>query len=329
MKTTTLLSALLITLLFVSCKGEGGQNGSEQTKITAQSRMNHIVVVVENEDWTGSIGDGIRNALAGPVLGLVNAEPKFSLNQVQPKSFSGFAKRSRNVLVIDKNKPEAFTIKKDVYARPQSVFYAAGDEEQIIASLEENAQRMHQLINSNELTEKKRQIANSTLSTDKSLQENFGIQMNLPAIYETVRKEKDFLWIKRDALNGHMNILVYDLPTGTIDKDSIQVESIIKMRDSIGKKYVLGRPEGSYMVTENVFAPYVKEDIIDNKPALEARGRWDLKNGFMAGPFVNYIIEDEVNDRQVVIEGFVFAPQKSKRDLLFELEAILRSTKVL
>ncbi len=325
MKKATFL--LLIFLATLSCKDD--KTTYAETAVTAQSRMNHVVVVIENEDWTGTIGDAIRNALADPFLGVINEEPAFSLNQIQPKNFNGFATKSRNIVIVDKDKPKGHAHKKNVYARPQSVFYFAGTQEDVISEIEANAEKIKQLISKNEITEKGRQIANSTLSEDKSLEENLGIKMNLPAIYKTAREEDNFLWIERPTPNGTMNILAYAVPAGTITNDSTQVQSIIDTRDKIGRKYVHGRLEGSYMVTENVFAPYVKEEIIDNKPALEARGRWDLKNGFMAGPFVNYIIEDEVNERQVVVEGFVFAPQKNKRDLLFELEAILRSTKIL
>ena len=45
----------------------------------------------------------------------------------------------------------------------------------------------------------------------------------------------------------------------------------------------------------------------------------------MAGPFVNFFIEDLNNKRWVVIEGFTFAPARKKRELMFELETILNT----
>ena len=41
----------------------------------------------------------------------------------------------------------------------------------------------------------------------------------------------------------------------------------------------------------------------------------------MAGPFINYFIEDTNNNRWIVIEGFT-APSTKKRDYMFELETI-------
>ncbi|MFT5022119.1 MAG: phage pi2 protein 07, partial [Colwellia sp.] len=40
-----------------------------------------------------------------------------------------------------------------------------------------------------------------------------------------------------------------------------------------------------------------------------------------------YILNDPKQNRKIVIEGFVFAPNKEKRDYLFELEAIIKTIK--
>ena len=49
----------------------------------------------------------------------------------------------------------------------------------------------------------------------------------------------------------------------------------------------------------------------------------------MAGPFVNYAIKDTKNNRYLILEGLTYNPSKSKRDLVFELEAIIQSVKFL
>jgi len=48
----------------------------------------------------------------------------------------------------------------------------------------------------------------------------------------------------------------------------------------------------------------------------------------MAGPFVKYFVEDIINNRWIVIEGFTFAPSTKKRDYMFELETILNTIKL-
>jgi len=79
------------------------------------------------------------------------------------------------------------------------------------------------------------------------------------------------------------------------------------------------------MITEEAYAPYLFTTEIDGKFAYETKGTWEVKNNFMAGPFVNYAIKDSINNRILVIEGFTFAPSIGKRDYQFELEAIIKS----
>ena len=43
----------------------------------------------------------------------------------------------------------------------------------------------------------------------------------------------------------------------------------------------------------------------------------------MGGPFVSHARVDRPNGRVVVVEGFVFAPEKMKRNLMRQLEAAL------
>jgi len=48
----------------------------------------------------------------------------------------------------------------------------------------------------------------------------------------------------------------------------------------------------------------------------------------MGGPFISYTIEDKENERLIVVEGFSYSPSSKKRDVVFELEAILKTLKL-
>jgi hypothetical protein len=100
------------------------------------------------------------------------------------------------------------------------------------------------------------------------------------------------------------------------------------MRDSVGKAFLPGRNKNSYMITESAYEPYIKKVKIKGFESIETRGTWEVKNDFMAGPFINYIIKDIINNRVLVLEGFVFSPSSKKRDLIFELEAISKSLEI-
>jgi len=104
-------------------------------------------------------------------------------------------------------------------------------------------------------------------------------------------------------------------------------QNIIRLRDSIGGNHVVVDKGGSF-ITEEAFSPFIKKTKFMDFEAFETRGTWEVKNKFMAGPFVNYTVKDTVNNRLLVLEGFVFAPSISKRDYLFELEAIIKTAEL-
>ena len=106
------------------------------------------------------------------------------------------------------------------------------------------------------------------------------------------------------------------------------VNSITASRDTIGKKYIPGSKEGMYMITEAAYSPHIISTKLNNLSAYETRGKWEVKNDFMAGPFINYTIVDKANNRLLVFEGFTYAPNAKKRDYMFELEAIIKTLKI-
>jgi len=97
------------------------------------------------------------------------------------------------------------------------------------------------------------------------------------------------------------------------------------MRDSIGNLYVHGAVRYSRMISQPSFVPILNRTLLIEKDLWQTKGVWEMENDFMSGPFVNYCIFDRVKDRIVVLEGFCYAPSKEKRDLMFELECIMKS----
>lgn len=318
--------SLLIGLLLLSCND--GDSKKQRYLSESSGNINNISVVVDNILWEDTIGEAIRNVLAAPLEGLPQDEPIFSISQMPTQVFSGFATKNRTVLKIEKGKPAATTILNDVYARPQTVVVVSGEtNSEIIDQLNNNSKKIVSALKKTEIKEQQRRISLS-LFDDTPLKDDLGIEMKFPTAYRIAKKADHFFWIRKDIKTGTMDLLVYQVPLSAIRKGDSAVTDIVRLRDSIGEKYIEGRLEGSYLATESAYAPYIFETAIDNKPAFETKGIWDVKNDFMSGPFINYAIEDKPNNRYVVVEGYVFAPSVEKRDYVFELESIIRSVTI-
>ncbi|TYA74147.1 DUF4837 family protein [Seonamhaeicola marinus] len=331
-----LLSTLVLLLVF-SCKDNKGKAPAKFLQ-DSSGNINHVSVILENDLWNGRIGDAIRDVLTKPIYGLPQDEPMFTLSQIPPQVFSGFVTKNRTILKIEMGKDANIEFKEDQYAKPQKVVVLSGkSREDIIGLIKENADKITEIFRNTEIAERQRQMAKSPHKFEQ-IKEKLGLTMAFSSIYEIAKERDNFFWFRKNITTGHSHFMIYDLPYDAIKRNDSTIVQIIKIRDSLGKQYFKGRLDGnvnadgtkisSYMITEDAYTPFHGETIIDNKPAFETKGIWELTNDFMGGAFVNYTIEDKVNKRWVGVEGFVFAPSVEKRNYMLELEAIIKSIKI-
>lgn len=295
-------------------------------------KINKVMVVAKISDWTGDVGKEIRNSFGELQVGLPQAETILSVSQVAPNGFSSMMKGSRNILIISEGEKENFSVKKNIYARPQTIVYVqAKDDASIIKILEERKNEIRSIFLDADID-----FTQSIFQKDKLDEQQFetikklGLTMTIPNKFNKVDDTGEFLWLRNHltsgiAKSGSNNILVYSVPLE--DKNTVS-DSIVAVRNKFGKKYIPGSKEGMYMITEKAYTPFTFDATIDGKKAYETRGKWEVKDDFMAGPFLNYTVIDEKNNRLVIFEGFTYAPSVSKRAFLFELEAIAKSMKI-
>lgn len=290
-------------------------------------KINTISVIIDDPLWNGEIGDSIRNKFASPVIGLPQEEPLFTINQYPVKLLEGFATDSRTIIVVKKGTKNSFEINKNQYASPQNVFHISGKTSSaIIDTIEKNAPKIVQMIKEMEISETQK-INKQSLINPKIITNKFHITLNIPSGYEYMLHKSKFIWLKKEIISGNMSLLIYQVPLHSIKKGDNEIASIVRMRDSIGK-YIHGTDPNTPMITEEGYAPYLFNIQLDGKPTYETKGTWELKNDFMAGPFINYAIVDKAYSRILVLEGFCYSPSKEKRDLMHELEAIIKSVHI-
>ena len=296
-------------------------------KPESSARINSITVVVDNDNWNNTIGDKIRNLYADEYEGLPQIEERFTLKQMPYEAFSGFSRSSRNIIFINKKSNPEFFFEVDKYARPQIYLEIKGNSiKSILEQIDKSKKEAINKFTNGEIEESKRRILKSPLKDTKAM-EDFLIDVKMPSAYSLYKQDKNFIWYQKQIQKGHSNIIVTQLPSQKNIFD-YNIPSVIKLRDSIGEVFLPGRNPESFMISEKEYLPYQKKVNYYGIKMLETRGTWEVKGDFMGGPFLNYLIEDKLNDRVLFVEGFVFAPSKRKRDNIIELEAIIKSLKL-
>ena len=312
---------LFATLFLVSCS-DNKSKGPNST-----GRGSEIIVVCSKQTWSGPVGDTICGALSKYMQGLPEAEPEYTLINIPGKDFSKFLQSHRNVLIIDIKaeikKSRVETIRNE-WAHPQRVIKVlAGSDTAFFNLFAKNSEAIKELFNQNE---RARFSAQSALSRNFAVEElifnQFGIKMIIPKDFYQAKKMSDFVWLRSEATTMSLGLMIYTYPY----KDTAQMSpaAVLTARDRYTRLYVPGPLEGSYMTTErDVYPPISSKILFKNRYALETRGLWKTAGDFMGGPFVNYTIVDTARQRIIVFDGYVYYPNKSKRNYVRQLESII------
>ena len=312
MKKTAIILFFLITAL--SC------SDNQQKLLPASSgNINNISVVTNDQLWEGAVGEVIRENFGRPIYGLPQIEPIFSLSHIPSKVFSGFATKSRTILKIDVSENEGVFNFKNTYAAPQRIIQiTAKSPDKIIEIINENLNSIYSTMYFNEIQEKQRRISKN-LNKTQAIKKNTGVSLKFPSAYRVAKADTNFVWIRRDIETGSVNLF--------IQRQRNQTEqSIIEKRDSISKIYIPGPVENTHMSTDLIYTPNTQEINVGGKQVFETRGLWEIEGQFMAGPFLNFQIKLG-DDDFIMLDGFVYSPGSTKREYIFELEAIMRTLK--
>ena len=311
---------LIAALLFISC------NDGTKIVLASSGNLNEISIVVEDQLWEGSIGKALTNILSKPIYGLPQQEPLFKLRQIPPRVFSGFVTKSRTIIIIENNKQKHTRLLLNKYASPQTVIVVSGTtSREIIDELKKHSKKIINKIKEAEIKEKQRRIRKS-LSNSHALDSIFKIKLDYPSIYRVAAVDRNFVWLRKDIKSGSVNLSVFQTPLKT---NRLNTEKIITIRDSVSKQKIPGPTKETYMSTETQYKPVLVPTKIRKYKGLEVRGLWEVKKQFMGGPFINFSVVDSINNRILFFDGFVYSPGTEKASYIFEIEAIIKSLKIL
>ena len=315
---------LAIAVCFLSCREQQGD------VVVSGGNINEISIVISDALWNGEVGDGLRRRLAAPVDGLTQEEPLFTLNQLHDLSFDSNTKKRRNIIVVEKGDKTDFKVTRNNYCKKQNVFTITGKSiDEILRLIDMHADEIIRTIRDTEVAENQERNIKAGLLDTLKFREQFRIDIRVPVTYVYAVDRPDFAWLKRDISGGNANILLYRVPYDVIERNKTMEQNLIAMRDSIGKQYIHGKEPGTFMVTEESYSPYFFMTSFNDHRAFEVRGNWEMANDYMSGPFLNYTIRDDKNKSYLVVEGFIYSPSSPKRDLIIELESIIKSLRLL
>lgn len=323
-----ILIACLLALTITACKNHG------KIVTSATGTIYEMLVVCNNNYWEGEQGDTLRAYLEADMPCMPQMESYFTLSQVSWANFDDMLKPVRNILLVDIN-PQRYTEAKlgfttDWYSHPQAVAKISAPSGEAAQELINNkAEYIRDWFVRQEL-ERQAKFYKRFCNHDASdlILKKFGVQISIPADYQLIKEETDFVWCCNDNGPKRRDLIVYAYPY--TDPNTFTLDYLTEKRDSMLHR-ISGYVDGSYMGTEyKIFPPQYKAiSVNDNAYCAEVRGLWKMKGGAaMGGPFVQHTRLDETHQRIVTAEAFVYAAGQKKRNVYRQAEAILYTMKM-
>ena len=322
---TTLICSALI---FLSC-----ENANKEPKQTNRSFLvpmssgnpYEVMVVADDSIWEGYAGRALDVVLNKPLKGLPQEESTFHVSRITPDNYDRITNLFRNIIIFkigrEYSEPR-FRLLRDEFSSPQMIMTIQGPSvSEVSTFITEQTDFIIKFFSDEEINRAAREFHDEhNIKFAKKVKDMFGCDFYIPVDINKMKIGDNFIWASNDALTGIQNIVIYSYPYAT--EKVFRRGVYIALRDSFMKANIPGGKPNQYMATDKNHVD-VKNITVRGEFAQEARGLWHMENDAMGGPFVAHSMIDTINNKVIVVEGFVYAPDKMKRSMIRRLEAAL------
>ncbi|MBT8233078.1 MAG: DUF4837 family protein [Saprospiraceae bacterium] len=354
--TRSIIYSVCILFCF-SCNNEMTQQF--EPKSSALGKMNEIVVVADDDLWESAIGDTFRYYFQSAYPILPTPEPIFDIRQFSIKELNNqpLRKELRTYAILadlsDEDSPTTQMVKKDMgsekfeavmagkgknssvgkdkWARGQVLFYLFGkDKVNLSEAIKNHYSAIARRVNKHDEKQLKSSIYVDVINRrlTERLKNDFGLDLEVPGEYKVVIDdvENKMLWVRKDTKEAIQNLVIRTIPYD--NENQVTKANMIALRNEFGKKYIKSdEPEDFMVVNEKDLPVYEYTFELDGRYTREIRGVWEMSKAFAGGPFATYLIVDEKAKQLIYVDAFVLAPGHDKRDLMMQLDFIVKSGK--
>lgn len=271
-------------------------------------------VVVLSQQQTAA--HQVQNILAAVPAGVLpQPEPAFTV-LISPQSAKAVSQKARCLVVvhIDAHLPQSsIQLAEDVYAQPQYVVKVNLKHQQLLQQSHIQKRLIAAVQQAQNKLVKRNLAQHRNLPMQQKVQQLFDIDMLIPADMDASKTGKQFIWISNNTAQGLKNLCIYKL-------QHINHLRTMAFRDSVMKQNILGEQNNQWVetvVSSCRFSPSANTQQAE----IMVEGLWEMRNDAMGGPFVMRMLKTP--NGWLVAEGFVFAPEMKKRELMRQLKTCL------
>ena len=314
------LSLLFCSLLLLSSCTK------EQLFPMASGRPYEVLVVLDKATWNAPAGRALFDILDTDVPCLPQSERSFHITQIEPKDLNANFSIFRNIIQVNIDKTQysrtGMRFMRNKFAMDQIVLTInSPSQDDLRQFCIDHKQEVIDFLTRSEMNRliKELETKHSKVTYDLAWQ-IFACSFYAPKELTSYKKGEYFFWTSNNTASGLENICMYSYPYE--GPETFTKEYMTNKRDSVMKVNLPGEKPGMYMKTDTL-CTMIKPIVVHKRYAMEMRGLWYMEHDCMGGPFVSHSRIDTETNRVVVVEGFVYAPEKMKRGLIRRLEGSL------
>ncbi|MDA1225002.1 MAG: DUF4837 family protein [Bacteroidetes bacterium] len=155
-------------------------------------------------------------------------------------------------------------------------------------------------------------------SISAAIEANYALKVILSAELKLVAKANDFLWLRQETGNYHINLMLQFIA----GSDSLVDQ--ISARNTLTKKYLKTAERTWVEISESGQFPIRKWKTNGLYGQEYWMSGWQTElNTNRCGPFLRRVIRDTINHRYVAVDGFIFAPNQPRNRMMRELEIMV------
>ncbi len=351
--------SVVLSIFLFGCMLSCTPSESPRFKIkpNALGVMNEIVVITDDDIWSSIVGDTVRYFFEGIYPLTPRPEPIFDLRQYEVKELNAqpLKKELRTYLILanlnDTNSEITQFVMKDLgeerlqRARTDSSFntsvgrdkwangqilmyvFAYGTDE-LAAAVERNFNGISSKVNEHDAVqlEQLTYARGRNAGLSGNMIGRYGAEINIPGDFRVALnapEEDSLYWLRKDTKDGVINMAfrLFDYN----DQNQLVTESMKNRFQTFGR-FVNSERENTYIVINDEDLPILEFNrTISSRYTKEYRGIWEMENDFMGGPFIIYNIVNETQGKLLSIDAFIFAPGKKKRDMMQQVDHIVKN----
>lgn len=324
----------------------------------AYGQINELVLVADKNLWEGPVGDTLRYYLSSAYIILPQPEPILDIRFYEPKDMEAVPGRKnfRSYLFVgdlsDEDSPTTQKIKRDIgsesiyranqdpsfnlsigtnkWAKDQMLLYQfAKDRNTLVENIKKNAPVILRRVKKHDLEIVDANVYQGGVNADlvSLVQAKMGVNFKVPYDYFLAMNDStsNTIWMRKENDYLSSNIFLHKFSYDR--KEQLSKEGIKTKLNRLGQ-FVSTEIEGTYKKINDIDLPmYITNRQLDGKYLVEARGIWEIENDFMGGPFISYSILNQATNEIFLLEGFIHAPGKTKREYMQQIEHIFGTLK--